>query len=46
MVIGATTIGGTTVVAPCCWMGSACRDRNELEHQPTGSSYVSDTALF
>jgi len=26
------------------WAGTACRDRND--HQPLGSSYASDTALF
>jgi len=26
------------------WVGPACKDRND--HQPPGSSYVSDTVLF
>jgi len=44
------TIGHNTpkMVAPYCggWalQRSACGDRND--HQPFGSSYVSDTALF
>jgi len=38
----------TNVVAPCGggWALRRCKCRDRNDHQPPGSSYVSDTALF